>query len=255
MKKNRKKFDLMEIGKLKRHELLLTVLIYVLPVILNIFYDPFFMIMGIFILILINIWLMYMKIIKEPKFKRNNPELYTSFLIAEMVCLIGLVIYFVVTDRFIQGLSLTIAFFAFLCITGIVLYYVYNILYIVLLKKIFPKHSNELIKESFPKLRTLSEYMTLNTQKLYLSLLLLDLFLYFTFMGFVMMIGLKYTNSNDVFIMSSLSDFAKEQSNFFMLFNAIGLLSVILTVYSITIPKRKSIIIEANQKLNQRFRV
>ncbi|MDX8365238.1 hypothetical protein [Cytobacillus sp. IB215665] len=252
-------FNLTELGKLKQNELLFSFIIYVFPLfmainsqkkymILPIVNQTIYVMLTLITLLILNAWLIY----KKLNNKRETPELYKGYLLSMMIFLMGLSIG-LLNNLLIGGVFLLIAFFAYLFSTGIVLYYIYNCIYIYVLKKLFPKQGNETKSEEVIKLRSLSEFMDLNTQKLYLSLLILDLFLYFVFVGFIMMIIFKHLDIQGTSIMSNLSDWAKTQDNIFMVFNAIALLSLMLTVNSRTIPKRKRIIADAKNELNKRF--
>ncbi|QTM98483.1 hypothetical protein ERJ70_03735 [Sediminibacillus dalangtanensis] len=260
MVKVKQTYRLMELGKLTSFELICLFGTIFSPLLL-LLVPTFLTVLGIVGLLVFNVWLIF----KSDKNQRKKPILFRGLQVALVSYVVFLLLTYFITyhigikNEFILGFLIICCFFAYLFALGIVTLYLLNTVYIYVLKKIFPKHSENLNEQQkYPKLRTLSQFIDLTTQKLYLSLLLIDLFLYLLLIGFIMVIIFKHSDGesgSSLFILSGIIQWAKQQGEVFSVFNAVGLLSLILTIYSITFPKRNEIVRNAIDKQQKRYQI
>ncbi|MDX8044380.1 hypothetical protein SH601_00135 [Gracilibacillus sp. S3-1-1] len=248
-----KKYDLMEISKLSNIELVLSLFMYVLPLVLflqtNLLLTQ--VIIGLFILL--NLIFIINRYVKS-RVDVVLPKLYLGFLLSTLIYLVATLIGSLYPDDMIGGIALLIAVYSILFAGGIFLFYVGNSIFIFLLKRLFPKHQTRIRKEPLPSLKKLSGYIDLHTQKVYLALMLLDTILYVVFIGFCTVIVFKYVNLGENAIIVFMSDWAKQHENLFAIFNAVAILSILLAVYFKTFFVRRRIELVAYRRLKKRFK-
>lgn len=252
MKNKMATFKLMEIGKLTNIDIMISLFIYALPMVILVQPNLLIKQLALVALILLNITLIHKRYIKK-KVDVQNPMLYLAFLLSTFIYLFLLLISSTITDGMFREMGILIAIYAFLYASGIIIFFLFNSIFILLLKKVFPKHSQVTKKEEVPSLKKLSAFIDLHTQKVYFTLVLLDSFLYLVFVGFILMIFLKHIDVPDAFVMSTLSNWAKQQESIFVTFNAVALLSLLITVYSKTFSVRRRIQLVAYRRMKKRF--
>ncbi|TYS69754.1 hypothetical protein FZC76_05835 [Sutcliffiella horikoshii] len=248
----RKIIRLTEIGKLNGVEALIFFLAFLGGPFLLIFHSSIFRIVAFVMLMCSIIFLIFKKRVNSET--RNYPYNYPVLLY--LLC-ITFIIVFVISfykDSIIFSYGLTIPLFAYLYIIGIILFYVLNIIFIVLLKMMFPQEGEMIKKESnIISLKKLSKYIDIDTQKIFLSLSLINVFLYLFFILFAMLLVIKHIDSEQIGSIENLSIWVKRQE-FVTFFNGISILSLMIGIYTITFPAQSKIINEARLKLQERFK-
>lgn len=118
-------------------------------------------------------------------------------------------------------------------------------IYYALLKFFFPKERPAEIEEHIA-IKKLSKYLTLFQQKLYLNLFLITTLVYVVAVLYTVLTFMKYNSINNSIFESIFGN--KEISELFNLGNWLGIVSLALAVFSITIPLSRKIYTTALQE-------
>ncbi|MFY0517837.1 hypothetical protein ACOMCU_08385 [Lysinibacillus sp. UGB7] len=130
------------------------------------------------------------------------------------------------------------SFIIYMLLLGIFLVFLLNLLFFIILKSIFPNtlESKTLVEKV--KLKDISSFLTLDEQITYLGLSIVHLTFFFTGVAFYSIALLQIDNSiNDINFLQSLVTWSND-NQIISLGNLLGLLSIMITVLSLSIPSQ-----------------
>lgn len=242
----KKAIKLSEIGKLSNKELIIfTILFFSGPLLLSLYSNILRFIMSLILIVaviyLILLW-------KREKRTRKYPYNYIILLSLLLFSFTDIFMLTLINKPIIFSYGIIPAFFAYLYISGLLFYYFLNFIFIIGVKKMFPQEGDtEKRQVDVVSLKKLSKYIDLDKQKLYFSLTLINLLIYFIFVFFGMLFLIKHFNVEHMSIIQSFSLWVKKQE-YVTLFNGVALLSLMITIYTVTYPIQNKIIKEAREK-------
>lgn len=196
------------------------------------------------VLIFLNIYFW-----KRSGKQKRKPFLYKTFAWDFTLCVIAVIVSTtlrIFNFEFVAMLALVFAMYFYLFIMVFFVYYILNLIYISILKKVFP-NEGEKVDVNRPNMKELSRYIELDTQKNYLTISLLEIFIYMLFSAFVLGVLAKYVPFTDQTPLHEISSWANRQE-YLTVFNGVTLFSLMVTIYTITIPWKKKIRNEAEEK-------
>jgi hypothetical protein len=185
---------------------------------------------------------------------RKNPYNYLLLLILLLLSFIDIFLIYIINNPIIFSYGLIFPLFSYLYISGILVFYSVDVFFIFCLKRIFP-YEGELQKNQANEigLKKLSKFIDLDMQKLYLSLSLINIILYLLLVIFLMLLVIKHVNGGEFGMIEVLSIWVQKQ-DYITLFNALSLLSLLIAIYTITIPAQGRIIKDAKRKFLDKYR-
>lgn len=154
----------------------------------------------------------------------------------------------------ILTLFVVITFIICMLLIGISIIFILNFLFFFILKYIFPNTRESKVSVKKVKLKEISNFLTLDEQITYLGLSIVHLTFFLTGVAFYSLALLQIDNSiNDINYFQALVTWS-ENSQIISLGNLLGLLSIMITVLSISIPsqiklKTKAINLKNSSKL------
>ncbi|WP_313236169.1 hypothetical protein [Sporosarcina ureae] len=251
----KKAWKLADFSKLSCMEILLYILMFIavpislifqskLPILLN-FYIVFAM--GLFL----AIWyLIHKKVIIYPKYYGIS---LSFFLLVPFAAFFSLL----TPSLNAAGYGYVIGFFAYLFAVYILLIYIFNFLYFLVLKRMFPseRENNEDEDEVEQlSLKELSKTMDLDKQKQYLNITIVNSFLTVLLIAYFTLFGMKKwkakveLDGSDA--LKSLYAWIENQDSI-TLFNGVSLLSVVITKSALTFSAQFKIFDEAKKKYTE----
>lgn len=242
----KKAFKLSEIGKLSNKELIIFTLLFLSgPLLLSLYSNILRFIMSLILIVaviyLILLW-------KREKRTRKYPYNYFILLSLLLFSFIDIFMLTLINKPIIFSYGIIPAFFAYLYISGLLFYYFLNFIFIIGVKKMFPQEGDaEKRQVDVVSFKKLSKYIDLDKQKLYFSLTLINLLIYFIFVFFGMLFLIKHFNVEHMSIIQSFYLWVRKQE-YVTLFNGVALLSLMITIYTVTYPIQNKIIKEAREK-------
>lgn len=131
-----------------------------------------------------------------------------------------------------------IAFIFYMLLLGISIIFILNFLFFFILKYIFPNTLESKVSVEKIKLKEISDFLTLDEQITYLGLSIVHLTFFLTGVAFYSIALLQIDNSvNDINYFQALVTWSKD-NQIISLGNLLGLLSIMITVLSISIPSQ-----------------
>lgn len=244
-------YELSEIGKLKLKEIIIFLVVFIFgPLIVGIFNNVFNYATLIVILIPIISAVFYLILIwKREKRTKKYPTNYWLILLLLLFSYMDLLIIILINNPTLLIYGLVIAFFLYLYIFGIMFYYFMNFIFMLRVKTMFPYEADlEKNQVDFMSLKKLSEYIDIDNQKMYYSLSLINFAIYIGLVYFGMLLLIKnFTNEQDS-VFEQFSSWVKEQE-YVTLFNGIAILSLLITIYNITMPIQRRILRDARERI------
>ncbi|MBS4199307.1 hypothetical protein KHA93_06515 [Bacillus sp. FJAT-49732] len=243
-------YRLAELGKLKKREAITFVLVFFLGMLLILFYIPIFQLIISALLFSATMYLLVQ--VSKNKIK-DYPLGFKVLLYLLLLSFAFIFLLTLINNQIIYGYGLVAVLFAYLYVTGVFIYYLINVLYYWGLKKMFPferePEVNRFLQISQKKL---SKYIELDKQKVFYNISLINSFLYFLFVLYGMLCFIKFTEGDHVAVLGILSSWVKAQEwlNFS---NGISVVSLLLAIYTITIPVQNKIIKEARENYKEKY--
>jgi hypothetical protein len=248
----KKFYKLSEIGKISCREMVIFILIFLTGPVLLILDSIIFKSLVFAVLSGGVICLIFNALNKKKM--RKNPYNYLLLLILLLLSFIDIFLIYIINNPIIFSYGLIFPLFSYLYISGILVFYSVDVFFIFCLKRIFP-YEGELQKNQANEigLKKLSKFIDLDMQKLYLSLSLINIILYLLLVIFLMLLVIKHVNGGEFGMIEVLSIWVQKQ-DYITLFNALSLLSLLIAIYTITIPAQGRIIKDAKRKFLDKYR-
>lgn len=244
-------YRLTEFGKLRINEIVLFIITLVIgPLSLYLRVETFIITRCLLVIILLYL---VVSIVKGNS-KRDYPRGYKNSLYVSLfssLLLLGLA-YFYNKTAFSYGIMLDL--FAIGYIGSNIIYYTLNFIYVLGLKRMFP---SELRTKSKPinqlNNSKLSEFIELDKQMVFYNINLFNKMIYILVVFFFVILISKYSIVDQDILEGEISIWIKGQewANFS---NGIGVFSLFISIYSITIPIQRKIISEAVDRYNDKFK-
>ena len=244
-------YRLTELGKLNSKEVTMFILIFISgPISLLIFRNIY---RAIAFIVLIGAVISLIIKMRKNMRSRNYPIYYSILLYMLFLSFVDIFVITVINNSIIYIYGFILPFFSYLYISGIILFYLINIIFIFGLKSMFPEEGEIEKKDYIISFKKLSKYIDLDKQKLYFSLTLINALIYMLFVIFIMLLFIKHINFVQIGIIEKFSIWVKKQ-DYFTLFNGISLFSLLIAIYTLTIPAQRKIIKEAKVKYIERYK-
>ena len=244
-------YELSEIGKLKLKELNVFLVVFIFaPLIIKIVNNMFNDASLIVILIPIISAVFYLIFIwKKEKETKKYPTNYWLILLLLLFSYIDFLIIILINNPSLLMYGLVIAFFLYLYILGILFYYFMNFIFMFRIKTMFPYEADlEKNQVDFMSMKKLSKYIDIDNQKMYYSMSLINFTIYLGAVYFGMLLLIKnFTNEQDS-VFEQFSSWVKDQE-YVTLFNGLAILSLLITIYNITMPIQRKILRDARDRV------
>ena len=180
-----------------------------------------------------------------------------GYIISIYLLLFSFMILFILglfNNSEILGYAIAVDLFLYGFIGSFIIINLLNIVYIFCLKRMFPYEKRDDKKQKINVSRKkLSEYIDLEKQKVYFNIVLINAAIYFFFVIFFIILLIRHIPIGSGTIPLVFSNWLEKQewANFS---NSIGVISLLITFYSITIPAQNRIINEARERYKERYK-
>lgn len=244
-------YSLTELGKIKVRHIAIFLCLYFMGPASLFFSDGLFLgIIGLLILATL-----YM-IVSSTKANIDKDYPF-GYIISVYLLLFSFMILFILgLFNNIEVLSYAIAVDLFLYgfIGSFIVINLLNIVYIFCLKMMFPYEKSGDEKQGINISRKkLSKYIDLEKQKVYFNIVLINGAIYFFFVIFFIILFIRHIPNGSGIVPIVFSNWlAKQEWASFS--NSIGVISLLITFYSITIPAQNRIINEARERYKERYK-
>lgn len=251
-KKKTQTFQLIDISKLADTSLFLAALILLLPLVLFVsrsLLTAYFIIAVLALALLVTIYLL----VQAAFTKRDNPELYISFLSFLLIHYMAVLLSFAFHAALVVTTLRSLAIFLWLFACSHVILQVIQVFFVWTLKQVFPDQLAAPKEVQIPSLAKLSPYIDITTQKTYHAMRLGNTalsYIFFIFFAFCIQ------NSTDIFRMDlhpALLNWVDSNNNWFIFFNCLSLLALIITIRTFTYIEKNKMVANAYQRMKEEF--
>lgn len=212
----------------------------------------FLMYFELFILYFTLVWIY--KLHSQNKYL-TKPLFYNIFLKSTFIFQVLFTLFLLAaTDKNLNQFELYFALTLFVLMLGFglsnfIVYLIFGSLFVyyIILKSQFPEEKNA-VEENDPPMKELSKHLSLSDQKIYLNSFIISLSLYILGLLYFVVFLLTNTPTNNEYI-SRLNLF-NPIATWFNLGNLIGIFSLIMAVFSITLPIASNIKEKALREFN-----
>ncbi|ARJ38317.1 hypothetical protein CSV71_05720 [Sporosarcina sp. P21c] len=194
---------------------------------------------------------------RKHKKERTYPKYYGISLSFFLTVSIAAFYSLLTPNLNAAGYGYVIGFFAYLAAVYILLIYLFNFIYFLVLKRVFPseKENNEDEVEEL-SLKEISKTMDLDRQKQYLNITIVNSLLSVILIAYFTLFGMKKWKSKVEFeesqALKSLFAWLENQDSI-TLFNGVSLLSIVITIYALTFSAQIKIFDEAKKKYTEEY--